>query len=80
MWCDVVPMDVCHILLGRPWQYNRHVIHNGHQNTCTSKMGKYGIVILSSKKEKLPKSLQEEGNNFLILSKFVKESKEGGIA
>jgi hypothetical protein len=19
--CDVIPMDVCHILLGRPWQY-----------------------------------------------------------
>eukprot|EP00253_Pinus_taeda_P029431 PITA_29431 len=21
--CDVMPMDVCHILLGRPWQYDR---------------------------------------------------------
>ena len=20
--CDVVPMDVCHLLLGRPWQYD----------------------------------------------------------
>ena len=20
--CDVVPMDACHILLGRPWQYD----------------------------------------------------------
>jgi hypothetical protein len=19
--CDVIPMDACHILLGRPWQY-----------------------------------------------------------
>ena len=19
VWCDVVPMDVCHVLLGRPW-------------------------------------------------------------
>ena len=19
VWCDIVPMDVCHVLLGRPW-------------------------------------------------------------
>ncbi|XP_074570594.1 uncharacterized protein LOC141827268 [Curcuma longa] len=23
VWCDVVPMDACHLLLGRPWQYDR---------------------------------------------------------
>lgn len=22
--CDVLPMDVCHLLLGRPWQFDRH--------------------------------------------------------
>ena len=26
---DVVPMEASHLLLGRPWQYNRDVIHNG---------------------------------------------------
>ena len=26
-------MDVCHILLGRPWQYNREAIHDGKKNT-----------------------------------------------
>ena len=30
---DVVPMTVCHLLLGRPWLYDRHVQHNGHANT-----------------------------------------------
>ena len=20
--CDVIPMDVCHVLIGRPWQYD----------------------------------------------------------
>lgn len=33
VWCDVVPMDACHILLGRPWQFDRGVIHDGRQNT-----------------------------------------------
>jgi hypothetical protein len=27
--CDVIPMDVCHLLLGRPWKYDRNVIHDG---------------------------------------------------
>jgi len=33
LWCDVIPMDACHILLGRPWLYNRKVMHNGYLNT-----------------------------------------------
>ncbi|XP_022842142.1 uncharacterized protein LOC111365867 [Olea europaea var. sylvestris] len=28
-WCDVLSMDACHVLLGRPWQYDRSVIHDG---------------------------------------------------
>ncbi|XP_060183112.1 uncharacterized protein LOC132613073 [Lycium barbarum] len=31
--CDVVPMQACHLLLGRPWQYDRAVIHDGRANT-----------------------------------------------
>ncbi|XP_074292167.1 uncharacterized protein LOC141619029 [Silene latifolia] len=30
--CDVVPIDACHILLGRPWQFDRNVIHRGQSN------------------------------------------------
>ena len=30
--CDVVPMQACHIFLGRPWQYDRKVIHDGFTN------------------------------------------------
>jgi hypothetical protein len=30
---DVVPMMVCHLLLGRPWQFDRNVLHNGRANT-----------------------------------------------
>ncbi|TNV97344.1 hypothetical protein C5H24_12795, partial [Xylella fastidiosa] len=32
-WCDVVAMDACHLLLGRPWQYDRKVAHDGGTNT-----------------------------------------------
>jgi hypothetical protein len=33
--CDFIPMDVCHILLGIPWQYDRNVIHDGQMNKYT---------------------------------------------
>jgi hypothetical protein len=29
---DVIPMDVFHVLLGRLWQYDTNVIHDGRNN------------------------------------------------
>ncbi|XP_049405047.1 uncharacterized protein LOC125868442 [Solanum stenotomum] len=33
--CDVVPMLACHLLLGRPWQFDRDVVHQGRSNKYT---------------------------------------------
>ena len=33
--CDVVPMEATHLLLGRPWQYDIHVLHDGLSNTMS---------------------------------------------
>ncbi|XP_038974748.1 uncharacterized protein LOC108510824 [Phoenix dactylifera] len=30
--CDVVPMQANHILLGRPWQFDRRTLHDGYKN------------------------------------------------
>ncbi|XP_073526476.1 uncharacterized protein [Phyllobates terribilis] len=30
--CDVLPMQACHLLLGRPWQYDNRVTHDGFSN------------------------------------------------
>ena len=30
--CDVLPMDSSHILLGRPWQYDKRAVHDGFTN------------------------------------------------
>jgi len=32
--CDVVPMEVCH-LLGRPWRIDKKTMHNGLTNEIT---------------------------------------------
>ena len=30
--CDVVPMQAGHVLLGRPWQFDKDATHNGRTN------------------------------------------------
>ncbi|GJT78584.1 reverse transcriptase domain-containing protein [Tanacetum coccineum] len=37
VWCEVIPMDAAHILLGRPWQFDRKTKHDGFQNTYSFK-------------------------------------------
>ncbi|KAH9312587.1 hypothetical protein KI387_027622, partial [Taxus chinensis] len=68
IWCDVIPMDACHMLLGRPWQFDRKVIHDGGKNTYTFWKDGTKIVFLP---------LKEEGKaeNMLSAKEFVKEAK-----
>ena len=35
VWCEVLPIKVSHILLGRPWLFDRSVQHDGYENTYT---------------------------------------------
>ena len=35
VFCDVLPMDVAHILIGRPWLYDQNVLYNGRENIYT---------------------------------------------
>ena len=67
--CDVIPMDVCHVLLGRPWQYDRNVVHDGRMNTYTlEKDGNTHTLLLIKDKEVKP-----EVNNSTILLMSGKE-------
>ncbi|GKF47059.1 reverse transcriptase domain-containing protein, partial [Tanacetum coccineum] len=45
LWCEVIPMDACHILLGRPWLYDRRVKHDGYRNTYTFKKDGVNITL-----------------------------------
>ncbi|XP_057539575.1 uncharacterized protein LOC130817733 [Amaranthus tricolor] len=33
--CDVLDLDACHVLLGRPWQHDRRTQHDGFTNVYT---------------------------------------------
>ncbi|KAF5463711.1 hypothetical protein F2P56_013855 [Juglans regia] len=34
IWCDVIPIDVGHVILGRPWLFNLDVTIHGRSNSC----------------------------------------------
>jgi len=43
--CDVVPMDACHVLLGRPWEFDRKAIHDGFSNKYSFQLHGHGYVV-----------------------------------
>ncbi|KAK8936663.1 hypothetical protein KSP39_PZI012026 [Platanthera zijinensis] len=45
VWCDVLPMDACHVLLGRPWLYDRDVTHFGRANSYEFKFNGKTITL-----------------------------------
>jgi hypothetical protein len=63
--CDFIPMDVCHLLLGRPWQYDINVIHDGRMNTYTlEKNGRTHALLPIQDKEVKP----EVNSTILLMS------------
>lgn len=45
VYCDLVPMDACHLLLGRPWEFDRRVTHDGYLNTYTFRFNDRTITL-----------------------------------
>jgi hypothetical protein len=44
--CDVVPMQVGHLLLGRPWQFDRQVKHDGFTNKYSFVLNQRSITLV----------------------------------
>ena len=43
--CDVVPMSMFHLLLGRPWQYDKAVMHDGRTNNYSFKSNDKNFIL-----------------------------------
>ena len=73
--CDVIHMDVCHILLGRPWQFDRNVIHDERKNTYTLKKNGRTHMLLPIEENKVK---EETNTNILLMSgkELLKEVKK----
>lgn len=57
MYCDIAPIDVCHLLLGRPWEYDRKITHDGVKNTCGFIWETHQILLLPSREPPPPPSV-----------------------
>jgi hypothetical protein len=71
--CDVVPMEACSLLLGRPWEYDTDACHHGRSNTYTFRHKDKNITLLplTLKLYKLIKiELQVPIRNQLMRQKF----------
>ncbi|PKI45517.1 hypothetical protein CRG98_034035 [Punica granatum] len=78
VWCDVVAMDACHLLLRRPCQYDRCVIHDGRTNSYSFVFENVKIVLVPSKETEKPTSMSGE-TKFLSLARFEKELSESQL-
>jgi hypothetical protein len=64
--CDVISMDVCHILLGRPWKFDRNFIHDGRNNTYNlEKNGRTHMLLPIEEK----KAKEEPNTSILLMSR-----------
>ncbi|GKV53145.1 hypothetical protein SLEP1_g59685 [Rubroshorea leprosula] len=78
VWCDVIPMDACHLLLGRPWQFDRKAIHDDHANTYL--FVKDGVKVkLTPLKPEETLEKKDEDKALISRSTFQRLHQESGI-
>ncbi|XP_048496345.1 uncharacterized protein LOC125495615 [Beta vulgaris subsp. vulgaris] len=79
LWCDVIPMDVCSILLGRPWQWARNVRHAGKRNIYSVMVGKKRYRLKPLPPKVAPTKDISKPNVFLTGDEFEREINGGGV-
>jgi hypothetical protein len=58
-------MDVFHVMLGRPWQFDRNVIHDGRKNTYTLEKNGRTHMLLPMEDKKVK---EEASPSILLMS------------
>ena len=78
--CDVVEMDACHLILGRPWQYDVDATHRCKNNVYVFFKNGRKIVFGPIKEGSIPKASKVEGKPALLIvnneDEFDRECKE----
>jgi hypothetical protein len=71
-WCDVVSMDACLILLGRPWQYDCSVVHDCRKNTYSLSI-KGKKIVLAPRRDGVNPTPVVDNTNLLSMPRFLVE-------
>ncbi|KAK8937214.1 hypothetical protein KSP39_PZI012806 [Platanthera zijinensis] len=58
------PIDGCHILLGRPWQFDRRVMHDGVRNSQSFDHHRHKIVLFSQKNGLVSRAPERTSQSF----------------
>jgi hypothetical protein len=81
--CDVVPMHATHLLLGRPWQFDRKAKHDGFKNRYSLEKDDriYTLALLKSKQVyenqiQLKKSYEDEHSDSAKVKEQTKQHDE----
>jgi hypothetical protein len=69
--CDVLDMDVCHILLGRPWQFDNDITYRGRDNVMMFTWGTHKIAMAPVLH--FDKNPKEKKSSFLVMTQDEKE-------
>ncbi|KAK4343815.1 hypothetical protein RND71_036909 [Anisodus tanguticus] len=85
IWCDILPMDACHILLGQPWQFDMKLQHDGEKNVYSFQMDgkKIWLVPLSPSEVKkikiqIAKNRKEKSYTILLDAREIEEELKKG--
>ena len=84
IYCEVLPMDVAHVLLGRPWLYDLNVTNFGKDNIYSYKYKGKNIILRPAKpkvcigKRDISK-LPERNLHILKCKQFEREGFETGM-
>ena len=70
--CDVVPMEATHILLGRPWKFDRKNLHDGLTNKISFTFHGHKVTLKSLS----PKEVHED---HIKIKKEIKKRKKEKI-
>jgi hypothetical protein len=73
VWCDMVDITMCHLLLGKSWQDDKAAVYDETKNTYSFMLSKTKLMLLQSP---WPKP-QSQGDGQTVVAKQELTSKEG---
>ncbi|XP_039138745.1 uncharacterized protein LOC120276074 [Dioscorea cayenensis subsp. rotundata] len=74
---DIIDMEACHILLGRPWQFDLDAVHKGKENVYTFSKDGQKFTRCPFPSGNRPKSAKEKGKKIMLCTRedFLVEAK-----